>query len=99
MGRTNPTFRDTLDALEDRWGDYRRALRRSDQPQFDQLFTHARAHADAAGLLNHQDPMAPVLVSIALEQQRAIEALQSRVDALETAVDEAPDEPANDKDH
>ena len=65
---------------------------------FRALLEGNREHADAAGLLNHQDPMAPVLVSIALEQQRAIEALQSRVDALEAAVDEVPDEPASDGD-
>jgi len=92
MGRTNPTFRDTLTALEDRWSDYRRALRRGNQPHFDQLFTHAREHADASGLLNHQDPMDPVLVSIALEQQRAIETLQSRVETLEATVELVSDE-------
>ncbi|QLH79670.1 hypothetical protein HZS55_21275 [Halosimplex rubrum] len=93
MGRTNPTFRDTLTALERRWDDYRRALRRRDQPHFDRLFTHAREHADASGLLNHQNPMDPVLVSIALEQQRAIERLQSRVDTLEATVESVPDDP------
>jgi hypothetical protein len=91
MGRTNPTFRDTLTALEGRWSDYRRALRRGDQPYFDQLFTHAREHADASGLLNHQDPIDPVLVSIALEQQRTIETLQSRVETLEAAIEPGPD--------
>ncbi|WP_049931014.1 hypothetical protein [Halosimplex carlsbadense] len=99
MGRTNPTFRDTLRALEDRWSDYRRALRRGDQPYFDRLFTHAREHADASGLLNHQDPMAPVLVSIALEQQRAIERLQSRVETLEATVEPAPDESTGEDDY
>ncbi|WP_135366648.1 hypothetical protein [Halosimplex halophilum] len=93
MGRTNPTFRDTLTALETRWDDYRRALRRGDQPYFDQLFTHAREHADASGLLNHREPMYPVLVSIALEQQRAINTLRSRVETLEARVESVPDDP------
>jgi len=59
MGRTNPTYRDALRAIEERWQDFRRALRRRDQPRFDQLFAYAREHADASGLLNHQNPLLP----------------------------------------
>lgn len=54
MGRTNPTYRDALRAMESRWEDYRRALRRADQQVFDRLFEAARVHADASGLQNHQ---------------------------------------------
>lgn len=53
MGRTNPTYRDVLTGIEERWRDFRRALRRRDQVRFDDLFTYARTHADASGLLNH----------------------------------------------
>lgn len=81
MGRTNATYRDRLRALEDRWGEYRRTLRREDQAHFDRLFTHARNHADAGGLRNHEDPMVPVLVSIALAQEKRIAALEARVAA------------------
>ena len=70
MGRTNATYRDLLRALEDRWQDYRRGLRLADQAHFDQLFTHARNHADASGLQNHEDPIVPVLFSIALAQEK-----------------------------
>jgi len=73
MGRTNPTYRDLVRATERRWGDFRRALRRSDRPQFDRLFEHARAHADAAGYCNHATPEVPILVSVALEHEKAIE--------------------------
>ena len=108
MGRTNPTYRDLLRATEERWAAYRRALRRRDQPRFDRLFAYARNHADAAGTLNHQDRLAPVLMSVALEQERRLDeseervaaledraaALEERVDALEERVAE-PDPPAN----
>ena len=83
MGRTNPTYRDTLRAIEDRWSPYRRTLRRRDQPRFDQLFVYARNHADAAGMLNHEDRFAPLLVSIAIEQERRIDELEARVAELE----------------
>jgi hypothetical protein len=77
MGRTNPTYRDTLRGVEERWGPYRRALRRRDQPRFDRLFEHGRAHADAAGHLNHAEPLFPLLVSILLEQERRLAALEA----------------------
>lgn len=86
MGRTNPTYRDTLRAIEDRWGPYRRTLRRRDQPRFDQLFVYARNHADAAGMLNHDDRFAPLLVSVAIEQERRIDELETRIDDLEPTI-------------
>ncbi len=88
MGRTNPTYRDVVAALERDWGDYRRALRRRDRPHFDRLFEYARDHADAAGYLNHEDPTIALLVSVALAQERQRAALAERVAHLETALDE-----------
>ena len=82
MGRTNPTYRDQLSAIEDEWGAYRRALRRRDQENFDRLFVYARDHADAAGTLNYSNPLAPVWMAIALEQERRITELETRVDNL-----------------
>lgn len=70
MGRTNPTYRDALSAIEDRWAPYRRALRRRDRERFDRLFGYAREHADAAGARNHRNPLVAALVGIALEQER-----------------------------
>ena len=84
MGRTNPTFRNILEAITRRWGDYRRALRAADQPHFDRLFEYADEHADAAGYLNADDPMAPILLSMLLEQQKQLSVLQDRVAALES---------------
>lgn len=85
MGRTNPTYRDLLRAIEDQWGDYRRALRRREQPYFDRLFDHARRRADAAGAQNHDDPMVSILPSIAIAQQRRITLLEERLEENETS--------------
>ena len=87
MGRTNPTYRDALRAIEERWADFRRALRRRDQPRFDQLFTYAREHADANGLLNHQNPFLPALFSIDLEQEAQLDNHEDRLNDLEAALD------------
>lgn len=91
MGRTNPTFRDALRAIEDRWSEFRRALRRRDQPRFDQLFAYARAHADASGLLNHGNPLLPALFSIDLEQERRLDSLENRIADIEDTLVSADD--------
>lgn len=93
MGRTNPTFRDTLRAIEDRWQDYRRALRNRNQAYFDQLFAHARDHADASGLLNHQNPIVPTLVSIDLEQERHLNEHDDRLADLEETLETLVEQP------
>ncbi|WP_266081011.1 hypothetical protein [Haladaptatus caseinilyticus] len=89
MGRTNATFRDLLRAIEDRWSDYRRGLRRADQAVFDRLFEYARAHADAGGLQNHQYVEIPALISMILEQQKQIDDLEDRLDHLEQDLNDA----------
>jgi len=91
MGRTNPTYRDALRAIEERWADFRRALRRRDQPRFDQLFEYAREHADASGLLNHQNPLLSALVSIDLEQEARLDEYEARLQELEERLDQPSD--------
>ncbi|MFC7188263.1 hypothetical protein [Halorubrum yunnanense] len=91
MGRTNPTYRDALRAIEERWAEFRRALRRRDQPRFDRLFEYAREHADASGLLNHQDPLLPALLSIDLEQEARLEDHGKRIEKLERQLSEVSD--------
>ena len=88
MGRTNPTYRDALRAIEERWAEFRRALRRRDQPRFDQLFEYARDHADASGLLNHQNPLLPALLSIDLEQEARLDDHEERLSKLEQRLSE-----------
>lgn len=91
MGRTNPTYRDALRAIEERWADFRRALRRRDQPRFDRLFAYAREHADATGLLNHQNPLLPTLLSIDLEQETRLDNHEGRLDQLEARLESESD--------
>ena len=92
MGRTNPTYRDVLRALDNLWSDYRRGLRREDQQHFDRLFSYIRAHADASGYLNHTEPFFPALISIDLEQEARLEELEARLAQLE----ESKSEPSSD---
>jgi predicted S18 family serine protease len=90
VGRTNPTFRDLLASLEDSWQNYRRALRRTDQDRFDRLWEDSRQYADAAGYLNHQNPMVVVLFSMVLAQEKRIEDLETELEG-ERATDRRDD--------
>lgn len=87
MGRTNPTYRNLLDGIETRWGPYRRGLRRDDQRRFDQLFEHARAHADAAGNVNHLEPFYPLTLSILLAHERLLEERARSIEANATTLE------------
>lgn len=80
MGRTNPTYRDTLRALETEWGDYRRALRYQDQEHFDRLWEQAAGYADAAGYQNSERPLDLLLLSVLLAQERRIADLESELE-------------------
>ena len=76
MGRTNLTYRNRLQAIENEWQPFRRGLRAGEQPYFDQCFNYAAEHADAAGYQNPVDPWPALLLSIVIEQQRRIERLE-----------------------
>jgi hypothetical protein len=79
MGRTVPTFVQLIHDAAARWTKFRRALRREDQPFFDRLFHRARFYTQAATYQCHDNPMEAILLSIALDQEK-------RVDALERAL-------------
>ena len=88
MGRTNPTYRDALRALEEEWGPMRRALRREYQADFDRLFDRGRSFADAAGYANPPDPERAFLLSLVLAHEVELRRLRERLDALEERADE-----------
>ena len=76
MGRTVPTFRQLLEEIAARWSKFRRALRREDQECFDRLFRHARCYTQAATYQASDNPMESVLLSIALSQEKRLDALE-----------------------
>lgn len=80
MGRTNPTYRELVDHLEDEMQPFRRALRRTDTTDFDQLFEHARRYADAGGYLNGKDPMRVLLFSMLLAHEHELRQLREHLD-------------------
>lgn len=76
MGRTVPTFRQRIEEAARRWMKFRRALRREDQSHFDRLFLCIRSYTQAATYQCNDNPMEAILLSIALDQEKRIAALE-----------------------
>lgn len=76
MGRTVPTFRQLIEEAAERWSKFRRALRREDQEHFDRLFHRVRCYTQAATYQCNDNPMEAILLSIALDQEKRLHALE-----------------------
>jgi hypothetical protein len=76
MGRTVPTFRQLIEETVQRWAKFRRALRREDQEHFDRLFLCIRCYVQAATYQCNDNPMEAILLSIALDQEKRLSALE-----------------------
>ena len=76
MGRTLPTFVQLIEATVQKWQKFRRALRREDQGHFDRLFHRVRCYTQAATYQCNDNPMEAILLSIALDQEKRITALE-----------------------
>ena len=79
MGRTVPTFRQLIEQAVERWAKFRRALRREDQEHFDRLFLRVRYYTQAATYQASDNPMEAILLSIALDQEKRLRALEQRL--------------------
>jgi hypothetical protein len=82
MGRTVPTFRAALEDAIGRWDGYRRALRQDERKAFDRMMDACRLHSSASGQAARPDPMEAMFMSILLEHQRRLEALEAKVDRI-----------------
>jgi hypothetical protein len=76
MGRTVPTFRQLIEEAAARWTKFRRALRREDQEHFDRLFHRVRCYTQAATYQCNDNPMEAILLSMALDQEKRLHALE-----------------------
>lgn len=86
MGKTNPTYRDTVRYLrEDAFENYRRGLRIQHQERFDHLWDETALHS-MAGSAYTGDAIDAVWMSMFIVQQRELDELRDRVDELEESV-------------
>ena len=83
MGRTVLPYSQVWEAERSRWLKFRRALRREDQAHFDRLFELARLHLQAGVYASNPWPLESMLLSMLLEHQKVIAALEERLKQLE----------------
>jgi hypothetical protein len=90
MGRTVPTFVQLIQEAAARWTKFRRALRREDQEPFDRLFHRARFYTQAATYQCNDNPMEAILLSIALDHEKRLEALERALQVKKEELHETP---------
>jgi len=83
MGRTVLPYSHVWEEERSRWLKFRRALRKEDQAHFDRLFELARLHLQAGVYASHPWPLESMLLSMLLEQEKALSALEERLRSLE----------------
>jgi hypothetical protein len=79
MGRTVLPYSHVWEEERSRWQKFRRALRREDQAHFDRLFELARLHLQAGVYASNPWPLESMLLSMLLEHQKIISALEERI--------------------
>ena len=87
MGRTVLPFTQELYREEESWKAFRRALRREDRELFDELFAAARYHTAACTCSGRAIPFEAILMSILIEERRAVRELSRQVDELTRRLD------------
>jgi len=85
MGRTVLPYSQVWEAERQRWLKFRRALRREDQVHLDRLFESVRLHLQAGVYASQPWPLESMLLSMLLEHQKALSALEERLRGLDEA--------------
>ena len=82
MGRTVLPFTQELYREEASWAAFRRALRKEDRELLDELFAAARYHTAACAFAGRAVPFEAILMSVLLEERRAIRELERKLEEL-----------------
>jgi hypothetical protein len=85
VGKTLPPFSQLIEAERRRWAPFRRALPKQDQVIFDRLFDCAKLHVQAGVYLSRPWLFEVVVMTILLEQEKQIEAIERELQALGVA--------------
>src|SRR3979411_431129 len=76
MGRSVPNFVQLIQEAAEHWTKFWGACRREEQPHFDRLFMRVRCYTQAATYQAHDNPMEAILLSIALDQEKRLDAVE-----------------------
>lgn len=88
MGRTVTSYRMTLEEEIFGWRGFRSALRLSERKVFDEMLDACRLHASAGSMSSRSVLLDSMLISILLEQQKAIKRLRDELEHIKTRVGE-----------
>jgi hypothetical protein len=66
-----------------KWQKFRRALRKEDQEVFDQPFEKGRLYAEAGANASRTWPFETILISMLLEQEKALVGLREKIDGYQ----------------
>ncbi len=83
MGRTVRSATQVVLREQASWSKFRRVLRKEDQEALDALFQAARYHAAALSYVSKPTPLEPILISMLIEHQKTIWALEERIREME----------------
>lgn len=87
MGRTQSPITPQYDKELRHFSAYRRALRKSDQLVFDELWVLARQHLPAVAYAAHPLPVIPMLMSMLVELRKEVLRLQTENQSLQRRMD------------
>ncbi len=91
MGRTVLPYSQVLEREYQDWKKFRRGLRREDQAILDRLFDLARLHVQAGVYASRPWPLETILISILIEQEKALAGLRARLKEFEDMLGEKED--------
>jgi hypothetical protein len=82
MGRTLPSVTQVFIQEQQSLARFRRAMRRSDQLAFDDLFDAAHKHLAAAAYAGHALPMEIILLAMLVEEHKEVQRLRTLLEAV-----------------
>lgn len=82
MGRTLQPYSAQISMIEERFRDYRRALRKEDRIAFDRLMAYAKEQLQAGVMAAHPHPFDSMVLSMVIRLLQQNESLQYEVDRL-----------------
>ncbi len=83
MGRTVVSYRQGLEGEVATWEGFKKALRMRDAEAFDRMMNACRLHASAASMATRPVLFEAMVMSIILEQEKAIMELAEKLDRIE----------------
>lgn len=82
MGKTVASYRMALDRELQKWSGFAKALRNKDRAAFDQMTDACRNYASAGSNATRPVIFESMVMSILLNQQRTLNKLEKKLDAL-----------------